>query len=484
MRLPLYLAPLALSAAPLTAQVQLIEVADGGSSLFGFGSFATCLNADGTVVCGRGGAGWGYDYRWEEGVGATQLLAAGVSTSVVAVSADGSLAFGRGNDPASGFTAVRVDASGAYTFLDRPPGAGSTRVQHCRDDGLQLFGRADGVGLVVWQPDGTIEPLTFSPAAGFGSVAGDGTAATLGRYVWTDTTGTLPSPVLPAVGRAMDASGSVAFCADSTGPSYRYELATGDVEALGDVPGPTFGAAFALVSDCDSTGDVAVGRWVAPAPGGGTVVSPALWHREFGAIDLRSYATELGADLTGWGVNLYSSHVSADASTVACYGVAPDLHSKTFLLRFPQNWWTSVGESYCAPAVPNSTGDSAHIAALGSASVGDNALRLEVHGLPPNQFGFVVSSRTQGFTPAAGGSMGNLCVGGAIGRHTAPGEVVNSGAFERALVEVDLSSIPTPTTFVAAQPGETWHFQFWHRDVVGGAQTSNYSDAVSVTVGS
>ncbi|MEL6715229.1 MAG: hypothetical protein AAFP86_15720, partial [Planctomycetota bacterium] len=83
-----------------------------------FGSFATCLNADGTVVCGRGGAGWGYDYRWEEGVGATQLLAAGVSTSVVAVSADGSLAFGRGNDPAS---ASRPSAS-----MPRAPTPSST----------------------------------------------------------------------------------------------------------------------------------------------------------------------------------------------------------------------------------------------------------------------------------------------------------------------------------------------------------------------
>lgn len=39
-----------------------------------------------------------------------------------------------------------------------------------------------------------------------------------------------------------------------------------------------------------------------------------------------------------------------------------------------------------------------------------------------------------------------------------------------------LSSIPTPTAFVAVQAGEAWRFQVWHRD--GGG--SNFTDAVEV----
>ena len=33
----------------------------------------------------------------------------------------------------------------------------------------------------------------------------------------------------------------------------------------------------------------------------------------------------------------------------------------------------------------------------------------------------------------------------------------------------------------AAMAGETWNFQAWFRDVVGGATTSNFSDAWQVT---
>ncbi|MGK0218062.1 MAG: hypothetical protein ACI9HE_001546 [Planctomycetota bacterium] len=27
-------------------------------------------------------------------------------------------------------------------------------------------------------------------------------------------------------------------------------------------------------------------------------------------------------------------------------------------------------------------------------------------------------------------------------------------------------------------PGQTWHFQYWHRDFIGGVSTSNFSTAV------
>ena len=46
---------------------------------------------------------------------------------------------------------------------------------------------------------------------------------------------------------------------------------------------------------------------------------------------------------------------------------------------------------------------------------------------------------------------------------------------------VDALAIPTPSNSVAAQPGQTFNFQLWHRDVgAGGLPTSNFSDAVSV----
>ncbi|MDA8592498.1 hypothetical protein N9L90_01105 [Planctomycetota bacterium] len=48
--------------------------------------------------------------------------------------------------------------------------------------------------------------------------------------------------------------------------------------------------------------------------------------------------------------------------------------------------------------------------------------------------------------------------------------------------QVDLAAIPQPTGPAAAQPGETWHFQALHRTTLAGLPTSNFTDAVRVTL--
>ena len=45
-------------------------------------------------------------------------------------------------------------------------------------------------------------------------------------------------------------------------------------------------------------------------------------------------------------------------------------------------------------------------------------------------------------------------------------------------ISVDMSSLPT-TPNQAIQAGQTWHFQYWYRDSLGGP-VSNFSDAVGV----
>ena len=72
------------------------------------------------------------------------------------------------------------------------------------------------------------------------------------------------------------------------------------------------------------------------------------------------------------------------------------------------------------------------------------------------------------------GHYGILCLGGAIGRHNQPGLVQPGPTFS---IQLDLTSVPTPTAFVAVQPGETWNFQAWYRD----GASNNFTDAVSVT---
>lgn len=142
-----------------------------------------------------------------------------------------------------------------------------------------------------------------------------------------------------------------------------------------------------------------------------------------------------------------------------------------------------VGTNYCGPAVPNSSGLSATMSALGSAdlSINANRLTLVADDLPTNQFGIFFTGRTQGFVANPGGSVGNLCVSGSIGRFRGPGQILDSGAAGRIELGLDLALTPEGAGFVQVLAGETWNYQAWFRDVAaGGAATSNFSDGLEV----
>lgn len=138
-----------------------------------------------------------------------------------------------------------------------------------------------------------------------------------------------------------------------------------------------------------------------------------------------------------------------------------------------------VGAPFC-PAVPNSTGSTSELRAFGSETATENRLRLGAYDLPPHVFGLFVVSRTSGFMAQPGGSEGNLCLGGFIGRYTAPGQIQSSGVLGAITLDLDLGAIPQPSSFASVDAGDAWFFQCWHRDVVGGAQTSNFTPAVEV----
>jgi hypothetical protein len=139
-----------------------------------------------------------------------------------------------------------------------------------------------------------------------------------------------------------------------------------------------------------------------------------------------------------------------------------------------------IGTNYCT-ANPNSTGQTGLIAASGSAIVANNDLTLEASRLPNNAFGYFLTSLTQANTPNPGGSLGVLCLGGSIGRYTGPGQIQNTGQTGAFSLLLDLNQIPTPTGFVQAVVGQTRNFQAWHRDSVGGAAVSNFTNGLAVT---
>ena len=58
---------------------------------------------------------------------------------------------------------------------------------------------------------------------------------------------------------------------------------------------------------------------------------------------------------------------------------------------------------------------------------------------------------------------------------------MNSGPDGFFYGSVNLNAVPQPVGTVMVQPGDTWHFQAWHRDASGGQTTSNFTDAVAVT---
>lgn len=143
----------------------------------------------------------------------------------------------------------------------------------------------------------------------------------------------------------------------------------------------------------------------------------------------------------------------------------------------------------CAPGAVNSTGQVGTLVASGSAQVIDDDLTLEARQLPPGSFAFFVTSRSVvAPIPMPGGSQGFLCLGGAIGRFQSQvGAVSALGVYQISTdpgagpQRFSLTAFPQPNGTVAVMAGETWSFQCWYRDVVGGAATSNFSEGVSIT---
>lgn len=138
----------------------------------------------------------------------------------------------------------------------------------------------------------------------------------------------------------------------------------------------------------------------------------------------------------------------------------------------------SAGTSYCS-TTPNSTGDHGRLVASGSPSLAANDLTLHASHLPPNSAAFFLVGTSAGFVANAGGSQGNLCLGGQIGRAVG-GVIANTGSGRRAQVAVGLGSLPSPTGVFAASVGQTLSFQCWHRDGVGGTATSNLTNGVQI----
>ncbi|MDF1837713.1 MAG: hypothetical protein P1V35_07590 [Planctomycetota bacterium] len=137
-----------------------------------------------------------------------------------------------------------------------------------------------------------------------------------------------------------------------------------------------------------------------------------------------------------------------------------------------------IGLAYCQPTQANSTGQAGALRALGSVTAVDNQLVLEASQIPAMAFGLLISSPLQGFVSQPGGSQGNLCLGGPIGRFNSIASQANSAGV--LIQKTDLTQMPTPLAPAVVMVGQTWNYQVWFRDN-NPAATSNFTNGVTVS---
>ncbi|MBL4771180.1 MAG: right-handed parallel beta-helix repeat-containing protein [Planctomycetes bacterium] len=162
------------------------------------------------------------------------------------------------------------------------------------------------------------------------------------------------------------------------------------------------------------------------------------------------------------------------ADTGAGTGSIVDMGSSEFTTR--------PGNNFCSSAL-NTQGGHAKISASGSVVITDNALTLHATDMVTNQFAIFLVGGQPGFVASPGGSSGNLCLGGVIGRFNHVSQIRNTGATASIELLLDLNSLPLATGTVPVLIGETWHFQAWYRDGIPsiGFHTSNFTDGIAIT---
>ena len=173
----------------------------------------------------------------------------------------------------------------------------------------------------------------------------------------------------------------------------------------------------------------------------------------------------IGIGFVPFGGTSMTGQISDGVSTV----------SFSFVLVAFTDYDGPIGANYCT-ANPNSTGAVASITVEGSGQAAENDLTLRASGLPVDAFGFFITSRMQGVVLNPGGSDGNLCVTGSIGRYVGPGQIQQADASGAMSLTIDVTQMPQPIGFVAAVAGDNWSFQTWYRDSSPAGATSNFTN--------
>ncbi|QDV06654.1 hypothetical protein Poly30_21690 [Planctomycetes bacterium Poly30] len=216
------------------------------------------------------------------------------------------------------------------------------------------------------------------------------------------------------------------------------------------------------------------------------VPSDTLPGATFEGIPLATSSLEVDFDGDGYadpGYRIYPSIVLEGATAMngagGIYGLAnleipggTSAYQAIFRSTFVQE-----GNQYCAGEV-NVTGRPARLSSVGSDVIAFNKMKLVATGLRSGSLCLPLFSLTPGNGVQPPGSVGTLCLGGAIGR--AQYSLLNGGNYGSGSVDIFLNVIPQPNGPRAVQPGDTWYAQLWYRDGSSSTVTSNFSDAISI----
>ncbi|MFT5050586.1 MAG: YVTN family beta-propeller protein [Chlamydiales bacterium] len=134
----------------------------------------------------------------------------------------------------------------------------------------------------------------------------------------------------------------------------------------------------------------------------------------------------------------------------------------------------SIPVNYCV-AAPNSVGAGASMSYSGTTSVSNNDFVVAAEGMPPGVplVAFYGSTAVQ----FAFGN-GLRCVGGVVQRLYPVVHATSSGTTSRAL---DFTTSPVGFGPKSIHPGDTWQFQVWYRDGMGGGAGFNLTDGLQAT---
>ena len=138
---------------------------------------------------------------------------------------------------------------------------------------------------------------------------------------------------------------------------------------------------------------------------------------------------------------------------------------------------------YCDPA-SGSTNNLAGISIDACSLQNTTSNLVHLVSAPPNQFAYLLIGDGSSKVTDPPGALGDLCIvgGSCVGRYSKDAFAADGSGNGEVNIAQSLSGGPgygIPTCGGNIGPGETWNFQFWHRQPMG--QPSAFSQALSVT---